>query len=68
MTNDSIKLAKFWIELKTIKDALDNEVIPISGYLGVEDQELIDALETLSDKITNHFKGFRLVAEMKSRQ
>lgn len=61
--NDSIKLAKVWLELETIKNKLDNEVIPISGYLGLEDPDLMIAMEELSNKIGNHFEKFRLTAE-----
>lgn len=62
MTNDSIKLAQVWIELRNIKDKLDNEVIPVSGHLGLEDSELTAAMEQLSEKIGNHFKQFKLTA------
>lgn len=64
MTNDSIKLAQLWVELRDIKDKLDNELLPVSGYLGIEDSELTDAMEQLSEKIGNHFKQFKLTAEM----
>lgn len=65
--NDSIKLAGLWVGLKTVKDKLDNEIIPVSGFLGVEDPELMNALETLSAKIQNHFEKFRLVAEARKK-
>lgn len=60
--NDSIKLTNFWVGLKTVKDKLDNEIIPVAGFLGVGDPDLMNALETLSAKIQNHFERFRLVA------
>ena len=63
--NDSIKLAKLWLELKNIKDKLDNEVIPVGGYLNIEDPELITAMEQLSSKIESHFEKFSLKAETK---
>lgn len=62
MTDDSVKLAKLWTELKTIKDKLDNEILPVCGYLGIEDPDLMIALEELSAKIQNHFDEFKLVA------
>ncbi len=65
MTNDSIKLAQVWVSLKEMKDKLDNELLPISGHLGIEDPELMIAMEGLSEKIQNHFDKFRLVAEVK---
>ncbi len=63
MTNDSIKLAQVWLELRNIKDKLDNEVLPVGGHLGIDDPELMIAMEELSKKIGNHFDKFRLVAE-----
>ena len=65
MMNDSIRLATLWAEMKIVKDKLDNRIIPAGGYLGIEDPELMIALEELSAKIQNHFERFRLVAEMK---
>lgn len=65
MTNESLKLAKVWIELGEIKSKLDNEILPISGHLGIDDSELIIAMEELSEKIGNHFTHFKLVAEAK---
>lgn len=63
MTNNSIKLAQVWLELRNMKDKLDNEVLPISGHLGIDDPELMIAMEQLSEKIGNHFNKFRLTAE-----
>ncbi len=65
MTNESIKLAKLWMSLGEIKSKLDNEIIPVSGHLGIEDPDLMIAMEELSEKIGNHFNRFRLVAETK---
>jgi hypothetical protein len=62
MMSDSIQLARLWVELKTVKDKLDNEIIPLGGFLGVEDPDLMISLEELSAKIENHFERFRLVA------
>lgn len=61
MVNDSIKLAKLWAELNMVKEKLDNEIIPVGNYLGVEDPELMIALEGLSLKIQEHFERFKLV-------
>lgn len=63
MTNDSIKLAQVWLELREMKDKLDNEIIPISGHLGIDDPELMTAMEELSKSIGCHFERFRLIAE-----
>jgi hypothetical protein len=65
--NNSIKLARLWAQLNDIKDQIDNEIIPVAGYLGVEDPSLMIALEELSAKIENHFETFRLVAEVNKR-
>jgi hypothetical protein len=61
--NDSVKLAKLWVELGEIKNKLDNEIIPIGGYLGVDDPELMIAMESLSAKIGSHFEKFKLKHE-----
>lgn len=68
MTNDSIKLAKLWTNLKIVKDALGNEVIPVLGYFGIEDPKFVIALEDVSAQIENHFERFRLVAETEIHQ
>jgi hypothetical protein len=65
MMNNSNKLAKLWADLYAVKEMLDNEIIPTGGYLGIEDPELMIALENLSAKIENHFEKFRLFAERK---
>ncbi|MDQ3131981.1 MAG: hypothetical protein M3Q99_14630 [Acidobacteriota bacterium] len=65
MTNNSIKLAQVWVSLREIKSKLDNELLPVSGHLGIEDPDLMIAMEELSEKIQNHFDKFRLVAEIK---
>ncbi len=62
MMNDSIKLAQWWTGLNAVKDQLENEIIPIGGYLGIKDPELMIALEELSAKLQNHFDRFKLVA------
>ena len=62
MTN-SVKLAKFWLDLDAVKTKLDNELIPVSGYLGVDDDELKDSMEQLSKAIADHLNQFKLTAE-----
>ncbi len=63
MTNESLKLAKLWTSLADVKTKLDNEIIPVGGYLGIDDPNLMVAMEELSEKIGNHFNRFKLVAE-----
>lgn len=59
---DSLQLAKLWTTLEQIKTQIDNGAIPLGGHLGIEDPELMIALEELSDRIAKHFERFRLVA------
>jgi len=59
----SIQLAKLWVALKGIQNRIDNEVIPLGLHLSIEDPELMQALETLSERIREHFSHWRLVAE-----
>ncbi len=61
--NDSAKLAKLWIELDAVKNKLDNELIPVSGYLGIDDENLKDSMEGLSKAIAAHLSQFKLSAE-----
>lgn len=61
--NDSTKLAKLWIELDAVKNKLDNELIPVSGYLGVDDNDLKDSMQRLSKAIAVHLNQFKLTAE-----
>jgi hypothetical protein len=68
MTNDSIKLAQFWLSLREIKDRLDNEILPVSGHLEVDDSELINSMEQLSKQISSHFDRFKLVTEVSNSQ
>lgn len=65
MIDNSIQLAMLWTDLYRIKEKLDNEIIPTSGYLGIEDPELVIALEEVSIKIQNHFEKFQLFAGMR---
>ena len=65
MTNESIKLAELWVSLGEMKTQLDNEIIPVGSHLGIDDPELLMAMERLSEQIGNHFNRFRLVAETK---
>lgn len=62
MSDNSIKLGELWIALNQLKIKIDNELIPVAGYLGVDDYELIDAMQNLSNSIENHFNQFELNA------
>ena len=58
----SIQLARLWIALVEVQARIDNEIVPVGTHLGIEDPELMIALETLSDKIKSHFDRFSLQA------
>lgn len=60
--NQSVQLAKLWLGLNSIKTTLDNEIIPISIHLQMDDEDLLTAMELLSEEIGNSFERFRLVA------
>lgn len=62
MTNDAIKLAHLWVELAAVKDKLDNEIVPLCWHLGLEDWELIAALDAASINIERHFEQYTLAA------
>lgn len=59
----NIQLAKLWIALEEVRNKIDNEVIPLGMHLGLEDPELMEALEALSERVGKHFGRWRLVAE-----
>jgi hypothetical protein len=60
--NESQQLAKLWTTLEEAKERIDNVAIPLGSHLGVDDPELMIALEELSQRINAHFERFRLVA------
>ena len=59
----NLKLAQLWVALEEIQKRIDNEAIPLGVHLSIEDPELMQALETLSERIRKHFGRWRLVAE-----
>jgi hypothetical protein len=60
--SSSIQLACWWIAIADLHAKIDNEIVPVSIHLGVDDPDLIAALETLSKKIKLHFDQFKLQA------
>lgn len=62
-SDQSTQLARLWVALQDIQTRIDNEVIPLGMHLSIEDPELLQALETLSERIGIHFGHWRLVAE-----
>ena len=64
----NLQLAMLWVALKDIQSRIDNEAIPLGMHLGLEDPELMQALETLSERIGTHFGRSRLVAEPRKKK
>jgi hypothetical protein len=64
----NLQLAMLWVALKDIQGRIDNEAIPLGMHLGLEDPELMQALETLSERIRKHFGRWRLVAERRKEK
>lgn len=64
----NLQLAMLWIALKDIQGRIDNEAIPLGMHLGLEDPELMQALESLSERIGKHFTRWRLVAEPRKKK
>jgi hypothetical protein len=56
----SIQLARWWTAIADVHARIDNELIPVGTHLGIEDPDLIDALERLSERIKSHFQQFKL--------
>lgn len=57
-----LQLARLWMTLGSMREQIDDVALPLGGHLGIEDPELMIALEELSAKITAHFERFKLVA------
>jgi hypothetical protein len=57
-----------WMALKDIQSRIDNEAIPLGMHLSIEDPELMQALETLSERIGVHFGRWHLVAERRKEK
>ena len=59
---NSLAIVKLWGSLETIAEHINNIAIPLSHTTEAykEDQELYDALETLSKRIDKHFNLFKL--------
>lgn len=64
----NLQLAMLWVALKDIQGRIDNEAIPLGMHLGLDDPELMQALETLSERIGIHFGRWRLVAEPRKKK
>lgn len=58
----SKQLAKLWLTLDEVKTKIDNEILPGATHLGMDDEELMTALENLSREITAHQERFLLQA------
>jgi len=64
----NLQLAMLWVALKDIQSRIDNEAIPLGMHLGLEDPQLMQALETLSERIGKHFGRWRLIAEPRKKK
>jgi hypothetical protein len=60
--HQSIQLARLWTSLAEMQARIDSEIIPVGVHLGIEDPDLMIALENLSEKIKIHFDRHRLQA------
>ena len=64
----NLQLAKLWVILEEIRNRIDNEAVPLGMHLSIEDPELMQALENLSERIGKHFGRWRLVAERRKEK
>jgi hypothetical protein len=65
--HQSIKLARLWTSLDKVKTIIENECIPLGAHLGIDDTDLMSALDNAVDAIVNHVTTFRLQASRKER-
>ena len=59
----SKQLAKLWLTLDEVKTKIDNEILPGAVHLGMDDEELMTALENLSQKVAAHQERYLLQAK-----
>lgn len=60
--HQSIQLARLWTSLAEVQARIDNEIIPVGVHLGMDDADMMVALEDLSERIKTHFDRHRLQA------
>jgi hypothetical protein len=65
---NSLKLVKLWGTLEHIKSEIDNVAIPLGTHLSLEDPPLMIALEEVSQRISEHFERYKLVAEVRRKK
>jgi len=58
----SIQLARWWTAVADVRARIDNEIVPVGTHLGIEDPDLMEALERVSERIQSHFDQFKLQA------
>ena len=58
----TIQMARLWTVLAEVEARIDSEIIPVGVHLGIEDPDLMVALEALSEKIKTHFDRYKLQA------
>jgi hypothetical protein len=58
----SIQLARWWTAIADVRARIDNEIVPVGTHLGIEDPDLMEAFEMLSEKIKIHLDQFKLQA------
>ena len=57
MSSPSLQLARLWVALVDVQDMIDNGALPLAAHLDLKDPELIQALETLSARIVEHWRA-----------
>lgn len=63
MTDKSIKLAKIYVELAAMKDKIENELLPLMGYVNFPDTEIQNELQAVSNTIYRHFRAYEISLE-----
>lgn len=63
MNHNSKMLITLWQSLETIEREIMDKALPAAGYCGMEDAELLSALETAAYAIAKHFKAHVLYSK-----
>jgi len=58
----SIQLARWWTAVADVRARIDNEIVPVGTHLGIEEPDLMEALETLSEKKQNSLRPIQVAS------
>lgn len=68
MSDKNYRIAKFYARLFEIRDALNNELIPLGVHIAVStnDAKLFESMEVLATDIGEHLKNYEITVGAKN--